>query len=413
MAQIVIARQPELARIDAFLAGVAAGAQVLVIESGPGMGKTTLWLAGLEGAANRDWRVLSSRPSEAEATFAHAGIGDLLAEADEGDLAPLSAPQRRALRVALMREEPEGEAPNPGLVAASILNTLRGLARTGPVLVAVDDVQWLDSPSALALGFAIRRLGSEPIGILLARRIEGPTDLPLGLDRPPVGASLERLAIGPLDLRAIGEILHARLGVRYPRVTLGRIHATSGGNPLFALELGRALGNEPATLEAGVDLPLPDELMALLTAQLSRLPAATQDALAIVAALAHPTVELVAQVADGPAERTLQPAVDAHVIAVVDSGSASPIRSAGGTLAHVAGSAARDPCPTSLGRRRSRERALPSGARRDRAGRDHRGRARGGGPACCRSRSPGLGERACRAGTPAHSRRSTGGHPPA
>lgn len=318
MKQAVVGRQPELARIDAFLARVPAGASVLVIEGDPGMGKTTLWLAGLEAATARAWRVLSARPSDAEATYAYAGIGDLLEGVDEEALAPLPAPQGRALRVALLREEPVGAAPDPRTVAAAFLNVLRGLALAGPILVVVDDIQWLDSPSALALGFAIRRLDDEPIGVLLARRIEEPAGLPLGLDRPLPGEPLERIAVGPLGLVALGEILRARLGVTFPRATLQRIHAVSGGNPLFALELGRALGHEAAGLEAGTELPVPDELMSLLGDQLGGLPAETQDALAIAAGLAHPTIDLVAQVIENPVERMLQPGLDAHVIAIAD-----------------------------------------------------------------------------------------------
>ena len=316
--QFVVGRQPELARIDAFIAGVPDGARVLLIEGEPGMGKTTLWLAGLETAADRAWRVLSARPSDAEATFAYAGLGDLLQAAHEDALAGLPPPQQRALRVALLREEPEGRAPDPGAVAVAFLNALRGLALAGPILVAVDDVQWLDSPSTLALGFAVRRLRDEPIGVLLARRIEGPAGLPLGLDRPLGGDPLDRIAVGPLGLGALGELLQTRLGVAFPRATLQRIQAASGGNPLFALELGRALGNGPARLEAGADLPLPDELLSLLGEQLASLPAETQDALAIVVALAQPTVELLARVLGSSPDRVLRPALDGHVVAIDD-----------------------------------------------------------------------------------------------
>jgi DNA-binding CsgD family transcriptional regulator/tetratricopeptide (TPR) repeat protein len=318
MTQIVVGRQPELARIDDFLVGASGGARVLVIEGGPGMGKTTLWLAGLENATDRAWRVLSARPTDVEATFAYAGIGDLLEEADEGALAPLPVPQQHALRVALLREEPQGRAPDPSAVAIAFLNALRGISRAGPILVAVDDVQWLDSPSALALGFAIRRLGTEPVGVLLARRTEEPGGLPLGLDRPLQGEPLGRIAVGPLDLAALSQLLYGRLGVRFPRTTLRRIHVASGGNPLFALELGRSLMNEPARLEAGIDVPLPDEVTTLLGAQLAGLPVGTQDALAVAAALAHPTVDLVAKAVGVPADRWLEPALHAHLIEVDD-----------------------------------------------------------------------------------------------
>lgn len=318
MTQIVVGRQPELARIDAFLAGVSDGARVLVIEGEPGMGKTTLWLSALESAASRSYRVLSARPTDAEATLGYAGIGDLLESAGEEALAPLPAPQRRALRVALLREEPEGRAPDPRTVAVAFLNALRGLARAGPIVIAVDDIQWLDSPSALSLGFAIRRLRDERIRVLLARRIEGNSRLPLELDRPLAGEPLERIAVGPLGLGALQQLLRARLQVTTPRPTLRRIHVASGGNPLFALELGRALEHDPARLEAGMDLRLPDELMSLLDEQLAGLPDETHDALAVAAALAYPTVELVAQMVDGPVDRWLQPALLVHLIEVDD-----------------------------------------------------------------------------------------------
>ena len=318
MKQAIIARHSELAKIDAFLAQIPAGPQVMIIEGESGMGMTTLLLAAIERATERAWRVLSARPSDAEATFAYAGLGDLLEAAEEGALAPLSAPQQRALRVALLREEPEEGTPDLHMVAVAFLNALRGLARADPVLIAVDDIQWLDSPSALALAFAIRRLRDEPIGVLLGRRIEESSGLPLGLDRPLAGGPLARLAVGPLDPTALQHLLQAQLGVTFFRATLLRIHAVSGGNPLFALELGRALGNEPVRLEAGAELPLPDHLMSLLGDRLAGLPAETQDALAIVAALAIPRVELLAQVIDGPVDPRLQPALGAGVIAIDD-----------------------------------------------------------------------------------------------
>ncbi len=350
MRQTTVGRGPELARIDAFLARVPDGARVLVIEGAPGMGKTTLWLAGLDAAADRAGRVLSARPSEAEATFAYAGIGDLLEGVDDA-VALLAAPQRRALGVALLREEAEGPPPDRGAVAVAFLNTLRNLAREAPVVVAVDDVQWLDSASALALGFAIRRLRDEPVGILLARRVDpnapepawpgrpnapepawpgrpnAPEPAwpgrpnapePAWPGRPVVGEPPERIVTGPLGPGALGEILGARLDVRFPRATLQRIHDVSGGNPLFALEIGRALQSQRTALKAGHDLPLPDELMSLLGDQLAGLPVETQDALAVAAAVAYPTVRLLAQAVDGAVDRWLEAALIAHVLEIDD-----------------------------------------------------------------------------------------------
>jgi DNA-binding CsgD family transcriptional regulator len=313
-----IGRKADLARIDTFLTHVPGGARVLVIVGEPGMGKTTLWLAGVEAAVERGWQVLSARPSAAEATFAYAGIGDLLAGIDDASLSILPGPQRRVLRVALLREEPEGSAAEPGAVAVALLNTLRGLAESGPILVAVDDVQWLDTPSRLALGYAIRRLDKESIGVLLARRAEASADSALGLDGPRGRHALELLIAAPLPLAALREVLRRDLSVTFPRATLERIHAASGGNPLFALELARSLGSRPPMLGNGVDLPVPEELMSLIGDRLEDLPAATQDVLAIAASVAHPTVEVLARMIEHPVDDVLQPAIESGVVTVTD-----------------------------------------------------------------------------------------------
>ena len=114
MAQNIISRKLELRGIHAFIDRVPTGANVLAIEGPPGMGKTTLWLAGLEGGNDRAWRVLTARPTDAEATFAYAGLSDLLESVYEDSLPRLPAPQQRALGVALLRQQPEGSAPDTG-----------------------------------------------------------------------------------------------------------------------------------------------------------------------------------------------------------------------------------------------------------------------------------------------------------
>jgi len=316
MAQNIISRKLELRAIHDFIERVPIAANVLAIEGPPGMGKTTLWLAGLEDANDRAWRILTARPTDSEATFAYAGLSDLLESVYEDALPRLPAPQQRALGVALLRQQSDGRAPEQGAVSIAFLNSLRALSREGPVLVAVDDVQWFDPPSVVALGFAIRRLRDEPIGVLLARRVEPRVPPPLDLDRRIDGERVVRIAVGPVGLGALGEILQQRLDVRFPRRILRRIHAASGGNPLFALELGRALGREPARLEDAMDLPLPGELTSLLGEQLTALPVKTQDALAVVAALAYPTLDLVAQAIGGPSDVWLSSALRARVIEV-------------------------------------------------------------------------------------------------
>src|SRR5215207_2216021 len=134
----------------------------LVLRGEPGIGKTTLWEAGLALAAELGVRVLVARPGDAESEHAFAGLIDLC----EGlDLDGLPPPQRSALEVALLRRD--GTSPEPHAVGLA----LRGaLAAAAPVLVAIDDVQSLDALSAEALAYAARRLVDAPVGFLLAGR---------------------------------------------------------------------------------------------------------------------------------------------------------------------------------------------------------------------------------------------------
>jgi hypothetical protein len=106
-------------------------------------------------------------PDGAETQLAFAALIDLC---DELDTEGLAVPQRWALDVALLRVRPGGTPPEPHAIALGFLNLLRRLAEREPVLVAIDDVQWLDEPSAGVLSFAARRIAGERVAFLLARR---------------------------------------------------------------------------------------------------------------------------------------------------------------------------------------------------------------------------------------------------
>ena len=181
------------------------------------MGKTTLWSAAIEHALRRSWRVLQTRPTDAEATFAYAGLGDILESVPDGALADLPIPQRKALRVALLREEPEGQNPDPRAVAVACLNTLRSLSAAGHLVIAVDDIQWLDPASAQAMAFTMRRLDGDSVRFLLARRVDDRT-APSGLDRALANIAHAQIEVGPI---AVGAIERRRLHKRAAREMLG------------------------------------------------------------------------------------------------------------------------------------------------------------------------------------------------
>ena len=161
----------------------------------------------------------------------------------------------------------------------------------------------------------IRRLGDDSIRFLLARRVDDGTP-PSGLDRALVDLAHERIEVGPIDPETMGRLLAARLDHPFAGPTLRKIHTTSAGNPLFAIELGRAILTAAPSETSSGDVPIPRTLLDLVGAPIRALPDATQRALAVVAALAAPTVELVSDAIGAPAEGPLRPAVVAHLVVI-------------------------------------------------------------------------------------------------
>ena len=142
--------------------------------------------------------MLVARPASVETEMPFTGLGDLLGERVEPILDTLPPPQRRALEAAMLFTEEEGAPPQPNMIAAAVLSSLRALSSVGRVLVAIDDVQWLDPPSASALEFAIRRIGEGvPLGLLVGWRTVGTEPPPLGL-AGVLDMRVRRLRVGPL-----------------------------------------------------------------------------------------------------------------------------------------------------------------------------------------------------------------------
>jgi len=256
----LVGREDETARLHAFVAELAGGPSALVVEGEPGIGKTALFEALLAQAAGP--RVLRARCAQAESGLAYAGLADLLGRVTDTVLAALPSPQRRPLEVVLGRAEVGQDPVEPHLVGRATLGVLRSLAAATPLLVALDDVQWLDPASARTLTFALRRLEAVPVGVLVTRREPG-GPLPLGLDDALPQGRRDRLLVGPLD---------------------------------------------PDHLELLVE--------ELLADRLERLPSDATEPLAAVAGLAAPTVGLIAAVLGEHAKTALDTALDAGVLLV-------------------------------------------------------------------------------------------------
>jgi DNA-binding CsgD family transcriptional regulator len=309
----VIGREAELERIGAFFDS-EQGAKALWLEGVAGIGKTTLWRAGIELGHERAWRVLSCVPTASETAFSFAALGDLVAPVVEEVLPRLPPPQRSALGVALALVEDEAPNADERVVGLALLSSLRLLAARDPVLVAVDDVQWLDPASAAALRFAARRLEHENVKLLLSARIETGAPPPQ-LDRE-LADGLLRIGVGPLSSSELHHIVVARFGQSLSRPTLLRVHEASAGNPFHALEIARFLLEEGTAPGPGEPLPVPRTLEEVLHARIMRLPRATRDVLELTALLSEPTIEMLENAGSEP--ELLDPAIAVGVIDPID-----------------------------------------------------------------------------------------------
>jgi len=309
----VIGREEELAALAAFLDGLRTAPAALVLQGEAGMGKTTLWRAGIDAAGDRAFCVLAASPAEAEASMSFAGLDDLLGPVVELVLPLLPPPQRRALEVALLLANAEGEpVVDPRAVCVAFLNALRQLAESSSVLIAVDDVQWLDSASAAALAYAGRRLDARPIGLLLSKRTSEKTAPEL--EQLLGGKDVASITVGPLSTGALHKLIRERLGRVLARPVLRRVHETAGGSPFYALEIARALDSVGGDISAGEPLPIPPTLTDLLRHRLDALPAETRLVLLAAATTSDRRIPVISAALGIDAEVRLAVAIESDLV---------------------------------------------------------------------------------------------------
>lgn len=342
-----LGRESELEAIGRALQDDAPAPRAVVLEGEAGIGKSTVWGAGIAHAMRSGYVVLSTRASQSETALSFAGLSDLLADVADDVLPHLPEPQRVALEVALLRRSPDLRAHGRRAVGAAALSTLRRLCSTRRVLLAIDDLPWLDRATADTLRFALRRLRTEPLRLLVTRRVadglrsdDADETAPLH-ELVPV-ESLERRRLGPLDASAIGRLLGERLGTPLPSQSVRLLAERTAGNPFWALEVGAALalndsGNDPLS-----DLPVPGSLSAMVAERVAAISPPAREALLVVSALSHPPAELVTRALAGVVPDPPQ-AIDDAVLAGVVAESAGRLRPSHPLL----GSAALDRLPRS------------------------------------------------------------------
>jgi DNA-binding CsgD family transcriptional regulator len=241
---VLVGRTAELARIDALMDDARAGrGTVLVLTGEPGVGKSALLRAAVERAS--DVRVLRAAGVEYEAELPFSGLHELL-----HPVLPLvedlPGPQAAALRGALAMSD---EAVDRFAAFAAVFGLLAAAAADAPLLIAVDEAQWIDSASLEALGFAARRLTGEAVSMLIA--------FPDEIAPSFRAATFEHLALTGLEADAIAALVDRAAERPLSHNLRDRLARATRGNPLAALEVAAAVGDDRLAGRLAVGEPLP------------------------------------------------------------------------------------------------------------------------------------------------------------
>lgn len=285
-----VSRASEAEAISNFLTVCHEHPARLLLEGEAGIGKTTLWLAAVQQAVDRGMHVLTARAAATESVTAYVSLSDLFATVEAEILHALPEPQRLAVDRILFRVSDDGRATDQRVIAAAFLSTINALSQSAPVLVAIDDLQWLDPSSAQVVSFATRRFKG-PVGLLATVRTGAGDGDAVSWLRLEHLDTVTRTRLRPLTIGGLHEVLSTRLGRPIARQTMLRIHEASGGNPFYAIELARTMGERNSESE----MTLPITLAGLVESRIGVLDADIRHALLAAACLAAPTVDLVSR----------------------------------------------------------------------------------------------------------------------
>ncbi len=319
---VLFGRSDELAAIDAAFTLLDDGLAVAVtIVGDAGIGKSAILDATLADASARDIAVVRLASSALEQTTPWSTLAVLLDQIPSDLIDALPEPQRAALDTALGRRT-GGPADIGSAVSTSLRDLLRRMIADGPVVLGIDDVQWIDAATASTIASAVRTLKNERLGVIVTSRRAH--DSAIELDRI-LGRRSVTVEPSPLDRSDLQALLRER-GVTVTSPMLDDVDALVSGNPLHAHLLADHI--ERNGWPAG---PLPTSISAGYLAQIERLSGPAWSTLVIAALVGSTDLEVLAACLP-------QLDVEAALIEIERAGLVavrSDDRSRAGNIAHV------------------------------------------------------------------------------
>jgi DNA-binding CsgD family transcriptional regulator len=276
-----------------------------VLLYGPaGIGKTHLSAMLVAEAAAAGATILRCAPVEAELRLPYLCLIDLLEAVPDATVARLPTGLRTALRAALLRDEDPEQDQSRLRVQLAVLQMLRMLGSERPVWLSVDDIQWVDEPTAQVLGFVGRRSVGDRLRVVATERVTSGA-APLHAHLFPPGTV--EIAVTPMTAEDLALLLSQNADETLPTATTREIQRLACGNPMYALELLRALppgGRVPA----GGPLPVPRRLRGLLLGRLGALPSEARKTLVLASAASRPDLTMLATAYGRPVTAHLEAA---------------------------------------------------------------------------------------------------------
>lgn len=279
MLGVLLGRERERGEIDGLVSAAREGSGALVVVEGPaGIGKTRLIEEVARGASAAGAGVLQARGSEFEVEIGFGVARQLF----EPMMRAASAGARRRLLSGVARIGARALGLVAGEPPADRFAAIHGLywlcanrAERSPLLVAVDDVQWADGPSAVWLGYVARRVGDLPLVLVVGMRSGDPGGEREELMQLVGDDAARRLVLGPLSAAAVSEVVRAELDEDAEDAFCVAVSGLSGGNPLFVRELLVAAREEGLPPRGGsvpaLELIAPTAVGTSVLARLARL----------------------------------------------------------------------------------------------------------------------------------------------